>query len=105
MSERTEGPAGVAWVAVPAEWLHCQDAATYLTSGGRGMGPVLAVAEAAPGEPAELATLPAEVRHLVHCVDRVRHNWAEGNAEVRERLWRELHAASDGVWNRPMVTR
>lgn len=57
-------------------------------------------AEPAPGEPSEIATLPAEVRHLVHAVDRLRDDWAEADADHRHNLWANVHAANERVWNR-----
>ncbi|MGW7087583.1 hypothetical protein ACWGH2_29360 [Streptomyces sp. NPDC054871] len=55
------------------------------------------------GEPAELRNLPREVRLLVHAVDRMRSDWAEGGEERRTELWRGVHEASDAVWNRPLA--
>ncbi|MEU3162911.1 hypothetical protein [Streptosporangium sp. NPDC006930] len=54
----------------------------------------------APGEPAEIAGLPAEVRTLVHAVDRMREDWAEANEAGKRELWQRLHDANDKVWNR-----
>lgn len=48
----------------------------------------------------ELAGLPPEVRRLVHAVDRMRDNWAEGNEARRTELWAGVHKASDAVWGR-----
>lgn len=55
-----------------------------------------------PGEPYELATLPVEVRQLVHAVDRMRDRWAETREGSPERadLWRRVHTACDAVWGR-----
>lgn len=55
---------------------------------------------AAPGEPAEIACLPVEVRHLVHTVDLFRDQWAEADDVARQQLWANLHAANDAVWGR-----
>lgn len=54
----------------------------------------------APGEPAELAALPPEVRHLVHVVDRMRDQWAEAETAERAGLWTAVHEANDNVWHR-----
>jgi len=51
-------------------------------------------------EPAELRDLPVEVRALVHAVDRLRDNWAEGDDARRQELWRGVHAACEAVWDR-----
>jgi hypothetical protein len=63
----------------------------------------------APGEPAEIASLPVEVRHLVHAVDRLRDDWAEADEDHRHNLWTNVHAANERVWNRlkppPTVSR
>jgi hypothetical protein len=53
----------------------------------------------APGEPAELASLPVEVRALVHAVDKMRDDWAEADEARRDELWRSVHTACDAVWN------
>ncbi|MFI7532593.1 hypothetical protein [Streptosporangium sp. NPDC049376] len=53
-----------------------------------------------PGEPAELADLPPEVRALVHAVDQMRDRWAEADDTVQYELWRTVHEANDAVWNR-----
>ena len=50
------------------------------------------------GEPEPLASLPREVRALVHAVDRIRARWAEADEKVRAELWREMHEANDAVW-------
>lgn len=54
------------------------------------------------GEPAELRTLPREVRRLVHAVDRMRSHWAETKPDSPERheLWVGVHEANDAVWGR-----
>lgn len=54
------------------------------------------------GEPAELRTLPREVRRLVHAVDRMRSEWAEApeHGPERRELWTEVHSACDAVWDR-----
>lgn len=54
----------------------------------------------ASGEPAEIASLPVEVRQLVHAVDRLRDDWAEADADHRHNLWGNVHAANERVWNR-----
>jgi hypothetical protein len=52
------------------------------------------------GEPPELASLPVEVRRLIHAVDRMRDRWADADADVRGELWTAVHHASDLVWGR-----
>ncbi|NJP27091.1 hypothetical protein FLW53_23400 [Microbispora sp. SCL1-1] len=58
--------------------------------------------EAPPGEPAELASLPVEVRApvraLVHAVDQMRDHWAEADEARRRELWQQVHRAHDAVW-------
>jgi hypothetical protein len=62
--------------------------------------PAAKVHECAPSEPPELASLPPEVRALVHAVDRMRGHWAESGEPERAGLWRDVHAANDTVWAR-----
>ena len=50
------------------------------------------------GEPEPLASLPPEVRALVHAVDRARDWWADADEKVRDELWCGMHEASDNVW-------
>lgn len=53
------------------------------------------------GEPAEIASLPVEVRQLVHAVDRMREDWADASPSGRRDLWTAVHEANDAVWDAP----
>lgn len=53
----------------------------------------------ASGEPEELLHLTAEMRRLVHAVDKMRDQWAEAREARRKELWRGVHEACDRVWN------
>lgn len=53
-----------------------------------------------PGEPAEIADLPVEVRTLVHAVDAMRDGWAEGDEVRRQEQRQGVHEANDAVWSR-----
>ncbi|MEU4332343.1 hypothetical protein [Nonomuraea dietziae] len=58
------------------------------------------VTDPVPGEPAEIASLPVEVRQLVHTVDRMRDQWAEVPADHCFDLMKAVYEANDKVWNR-----
>lgn len=71
---------------------HLEDA---MFRGNRG----LALAPDRPtGEPAEIAHYPAEVRRLLHAVDRLRDQYAEADGPRRNELWRDVHEAADVLW-------
>ncbi|MEV0822521.1 Acb2/Tad1 domain-containing protein [Nonomuraea rubra] len=52
------------------------------------------------GEPAEIASLPPEVRRLLHAVDAMRDQYAEADGPRRNELWSAVHGAADAVWGR-----
>jgi hypothetical protein len=56
--------------------------------------------QAVPSERAELRDLPAEVRRLVHAVDRLRDDWLESSPQRCEELMQRTYEACDAVWNR-----
>jgi uncharacterized protein YuzE len=56
---------------------------------------------AGDSEVPELATLPPEVRRLVHAVDRMRDSWNNPDGKwTNDELWRHLHLCNDAVWGR-----
>ncbi len=50
------------------------------------------------GEPEPLASLPKEVKALVHAVDRMRDRWSESDHAAKSELWQQMHSACDDVW-------
>ncbi|MBG0830526.1 hypothetical protein HS041_22450 [Planomonospora sp. ID67723] len=49
-------------------------------------------------EPAESASLPIEIRQLVHAVDQMRDGWVEADHKRRHELWRAVRRADDSIW-------
>jgi len=90
------------WVALVLLTVGYVHAATSLseTGGDCASRPTPSTRGATVRELPELADLPPEVRALVHAVDRMRDNWAEGDDARKAELWRGVHEACDAVWGR-----